>query len=136
MFLIFGIDEKTKPIEYIKTMVCSNCGKYGRYEIYMTYICFSIFFLPIIKWNKHYYVKTTCCGTLYELNKDIGNRIRNGENIDIRKEDLIAINYDNNNQGYYNNSQGYYNNGEKRCAYCGYIAPQDYIYCPKCGGKL
>lgn len=128
MLLIFGVDEKTKSIEYIKTMVCSNCGKYGRYEIYMTYTCFSLFFLPIIKWNKHYYVKTTCCSTLYELNKDIGNRIKNGENIDITEEYLTTINYGNKNQGYYNN-------GEKRCTYCGYIGQGDYMYCPRCGGK-
>lgn len=31
-----------------------------------------MFFIPCIKWNKHYYVRTSCCNTLYELDPEMG----------------------------------------------------------------
>lgn len=131
MFFIFGIDTKRRLIEYDRMIICNNCGRYGRYEVYMTYMCFSLFFIPIIKWNKHYYVKTTCCSMLYELNKNIGDKIKNGENIEITEKDLTIITYENNNGwGYSNNIQ------DKKCMNCGYVGANDFEYCPKCGRKL
>ena len=34
-----------------------------------------MFFIPCIKWNKHYYVRTSCCNTLYELDPEMGKAI-------------------------------------------------------------
>lgn len=34
-------------------------------------------------WNKHYFVITSCCNTLYGLDSAIGKRIARGEEIEI-----------------------------------------------------
>lgn len=43
-----------------------------------------MFFIPCIKWNKHYYVRTSCCNTLYELDPEMGKAIARGEQVLIR----------------------------------------------------
>lgn len=131
MFFVFGINSGSKPIEYVKSILCNRCGKYGRYEVTMTYMCFSLFFIPIFKWNKQYYVKTTCCGTLYTLDPAIGKRIQKGENIEFSEEDLTLIR-----AGFHNGWS--YSNAEKslHCSNCGFETTEDFIYCPKCGGRL
>lgn len=131
MFFICGINPVRRAIKYEKMIICNKCGKYGRYEVYMTYMCFNIFFIPIIKWDKHYYVETTCCGALYELNEYIGKKLKNGENIDITEKDLTNISYKNN-KGWSDHN----NISDKKCMDCGYISPRDFEYCPKCGKKL
>lgn len=131
MFFICGINPVRKAINYERLIICSKCGNYGRYEVYMTYMCFSIFFIPIIKWDKHYYIETTCCSTLYELDKNIGDKIKNGGNIEITEKDLTIISYEN------NNGWGFSNNMyDKKCVNCGYVGAEDFEYCPKCGRKL
>lgn len=129
MFLIFGIDTVRREIPYDKLIICSKCGRYGRYNIYLVCKCFSLFFIPIFKWDRHYYVESTCCGPIFELNQEVGNRLRNGENIEITEQDLIFIG--NNNERSY--SHYTYN---KNCINCGYVAQEDFEYCPKCGHKL
>ena len=43
----------------------------------------SLFFIPTIKWNRRYYVRTSCCGRIYELDPQIGKRIERGERVEI-----------------------------------------------------
>ena len=50
-----------------------------------------MFFIPCIKWNKHYYVRTSCCNTLYELDPEMGKAIARGEQVLIRPEHLQRI---------------------------------------------
>lgn len=40
-----------------------------RYQVYMTYMYFSFFFIPLFKWNKRFYVKMSCCDAVYELTR-------------------------------------------------------------------
>ena len=56
MFFIGGISNGEKKLDYIQSTVCPRCEAFGRMEVYMTYMCFSLFFIPIFKWNKKYYV--------------------------------------------------------------------------------
>ena len=64
MFFIGGITQGTKELVYnAAAMICGRCGRYGRYQVFMTYMCLSFFFIPIFKWGRKYYVKTSCCGT-------------------------------------------------------------------------
>lgn len=122
MFFIMGISNGEKKLDYVKTIICSHCSKFGRYEIFMTYTYLSLFFIPIFKWNRHFYVKTTCCQELYELNPIIGKKILHGEDTDIKEEHLTFV------KGHYNFS--------KQCSNCGYTTSSDYVYCPKCGKQL
>lgn len=122
MFFVFGISTKEKEIDFTQTIICPGCGSYGRLEVFMTYTYFSLFFIPIFKWNKKYYVRSTCCGSLFTINEDLGKSIENGQRNRIEESDLhpININY----------------NKERVCPTCNYSINNDFEYCPKCGRKL
>jgi hypothetical protein len=123
VFLIFGISSGRKKLDFHQAMVCAVCGGYGRYEVFMEYMYFSLFFLPIFKWNKTYYVKSSCCGSIYRIDKELGGRIARGENVTLREEDLQPV-------------QTGHKYGRKRCSRCGFETEEDYQYCPKCSNPL
>ena len=91
MFFIMGITQGRKSFDYNQMMVCEHCGSYGRYQVYMTYMCLSLFFIPCLKWDRQYYVQSTCCNTVYSLAPEIGKRIARGDNIEIRPEHLTRV---------------------------------------------
>ena len=91
MFFILGITDGRKDFEFTQTMICNICGKYGRYQVFMTYTVLSLFFIPCFKWNKHYYVQTSCCGTLYELDPKFGKQIARGEQVEILPQHLSQV---------------------------------------------
>lgn len=123
MFFIGGISSKQSQLDFHQTMVCPRCGQYGHYEVFMEYLYFSFFFIPLFKWNKKYYVKSSCCNTIYTISKELGSRIEKGENVIIKDEDLQLV-YD-----------GKWNAG-RRCPHCGGEIDQNYQYCPHCGSPL
>lgn len=49
MFFIMGITQGRKNFNYDQMIVCEHCGSYGRYQVYMTYMCLSLFFIPCLK---------------------------------------------------------------------------------------
>ncbi|CVI73499.1 hypothetical protein BN3660_03142 [Eubacteriaceae bacterium CHKCI004] len=123
MFFIMGITQGRKDFNFNQMVICSHCGSYGRYQVYMTYMCLSLFFLPVFKWNKQYYVQMSCCHTLYALDPVIGKRIDRGEDIEILPEHLTEV-------------QTGWRSRYKRCGNCGFETQEDYEYCPKCGRKF
>jgi len=92
----------------------------------MTYSYFSLFFIPIIKWNRHYYVQMSCCSTVCELDQEVGRRLAHGEQPDITEKDLTLVQAGRRVSGW----------NRKRCENCGYETEEDFEYCPKCGTKL
>ena len=90
MFFIMGITDGRKDFDFLQAILCNVCGRYGQYRVFMTYTVLSLFFIPCFKWNKHYYVQTSCCDTVYELDPEVGKRITRGENVEIRPEDLTC----------------------------------------------
>lgn len=124
MFFIMGITDGRKDLDFAQTILCNICGRYGRYNVFMTYTVLSLFFIPCFKWNKHYYVQTSCCGTVYELNPEIGKAIARGEQVEIRTEHLSRVN------------QSGYRYQYKHCSHCGYETSEDFEYCPKCGNRF
>lgn len=123
MFFIMGINQGQKELAHNQLIICDHCGAYGRFQICMTYMYLSLFFIPIFKWNKRFLVKTTCCGTVYELNPEVGKAIARGEEVTIKPEDLTVIQ---------TSSRGHY----KRCTACGYETQEDFEFCPKCGNRF
>ncbi|MEA4815510.1 MAG: zinc ribbon domain-containing protein [Lachnospiraceae bacterium] len=121
MFFIFAISPKIKDIDFTQTVVCKSCGKYGRLNVFVRYMSFSIFFIPIIRWGKKYFVKSSCCGKIYSIDKEIGRAIEFGEIHELSETDLNET------------SGGGY---ESVCPSCGYPINEDFEYCPKCGKKL
>jgi hypothetical protein len=84
---------------------------------------FSLFFIPIFKWNMIYSVKSSCCGSIYTISKELGSRIARGEDISLREEDLQPVRTE-------------HFSGRKRCSECGFETQEDYQYCPKCSNPL
>lgn len=125
MFFMMGITDGRKELNYSQTEICSVCGCYGRYQVFMTYTVLSLFFIPCFKWNRHYYVQTSCCNTLYELDREVGRRIERGENVRILAEHLQKLG---------SGRTGY--TAYKRCLNCGYETTEDFVFCPKCGARL
>lgn len=123
MFFIMGISQGRKDFSYDHMFICDRCGSYGRYQVFMTYMYFSFFFIPIFKWNKAYYVQTTCCGTVYALDPEIGRRIAAGENIEILPQHLTMV-------------QPGHRGSYRKCSQCGYETQEDFEYCPKCGRRF
>ncbi len=123
MFFIMGITDGNKELKYDGggMNICKSCGAYTRYIVYMTYMCLSLFFIPTIKWGKKYYVRTSCCGSVYELNEEKGKMIARGENVNITDSDLTPVSE---------------KKRHKICRICGYETNEDFEYCPKCGGKF
>ena len=126
MFFIMGITDGRKDFDFLQNILCTVCGRYGRYQVFMTYTVLSLFFIPCFKWNKHYYVQTSCCGTVYELDTEIGKMIARGEIVEIRDEDLQRTGNSN-----YSSFIQY-----KTCKNCGYTTDEDFQFCPKCGQEL
>ena len=124
MFFMMAITDERKDLEYMKTVICDVCGRYGRYSVFMTYTVLSLFLIPCFKWNRNYYVQMSCCGTLYELNAEIGKAIARGEHVDILPEHLTKV------------AQGSTSAGHKHCNGCGYETDEDFEYCPKCGRRF
>ncbi len=89
---MMGITDGRKDFDFNQVITCDECGRYGRYQVYMTYMVLSLFFIPCFKWNRHYYVQTTCCNALYELDPEIGRRIARGEDVEILPQHLQRVN--------------------------------------------
>lgn len=121
MFLMIGINDARRDLDYSRMVVCDSCGAYGRYQLFMTCTVLSLFLIPLFRWNRRYYVRMSCCETLYELDGEIGGRIARGEDAEIRPEHLTLVN------------RQY---AGRRCANCGYTTREDFDFCPKCGHKF
>lgn len=122
MFFMMGITDGRRDLEFSQLAVCKACGAYGRYSVFMTYTVLSLFFIPCFKWNRKYFVQSSCCGSMLRLRDDIGRRIADGEEVEILPEHLEEV-----------NRQNY---SCKRCANCGYSTGEDFDFCPKCGNHL
>ena len=125
MFLIMGISNGQKELDYTSDglNICKNCGAYCRYRVYCTYMSFTLFFIPLFKWSKKYMVECLNCGTIFDIDKEIGKRIEYGENVTISSDVLEA-------------SASFSDLQYKKCFNCGYMTEPDFDYCPKCGNKL
>lgn len=122
MFFAIGVSDKEEKLEYDEGLIlCDVCGNYGRYEVYLVCSVFYLFFFPVYRWNYRYYVRTTCCNSVYELDPEVGEAIEEGERVLIRQRDLHLL----------NKGRSY-----KKCSYCGYETSQDFDFCPKCGNKF
>ncbi len=121
MFFMMGITEGHKELDFHQPVVCPGCGAYGSYSVFMTYMVLSLFFIPVLKWKRQYFVRTSCCGRLYRLEPEVGKRVAEGQQVEIRPGQLEPM-------------EGCY--GQRRCGNCGYTTAEDFEYCPKCGQRF
>ena len=86
MFFIGGIFQGKKEFEHFRqTIVCKKCGRLCSISVFMTYTCFSFFFIPLFKWGKQYYAVSNCCHTIYAIDAELGKAIEHGESVTLRK---------------------------------------------------
>ena len=97
MFFIIGLTTGRKDLKFNQMVICSR---------------------------KQYFVQTSCCGTVYRLDPEVGKRVARGEELEIRQEDLEPV------------SGGWPGGQMKRCPNCGYTTDEDFTFCPKCGGRF
>lgn len=116
------MSSKQEELDFSQTLICKTCGVYGRLEAFMTYSYFSLFFIKILKWNKKYFIRTACCGSIYKIDETLGKRIKRGESVKIEEWDLEAVN------------QNY--KQVKRCKSCNYTIEDEFEFCPRCGEKV
>lgn len=122
MFFIFGIDTKEEYLNFSDLRVCKVCGSYGRYEAFVRYQAFSLFFIPIFKWGRRYFLRSTCCSSVFEIDQSLGRNLEAGRISEISDSDLhlVASSY----------------RRTKTCPSCSYQADPSFDYCPRCGEKL
>ena len=132
MFFMMAITDGRKDLKFSQMIICDVCGKYGRYQVFMTYTVLSLFFIPCFKWNRHYYVQTSCCNTIYELDPEVGKRLLRGEEVEITESDL-TLRQDGNGNPWTGSDASH---RHKVCPSCGFETEEDFSYCPKCGKPL
>lgn len=122
MFFMIGITDREKELEYSGKMItCPGCGRLASMQVYMTYTVLLLFFIPCFWWNRRYYVRTSCCGSVFELSSEKGESIRRGDAVDISEYDLNTV---------------FQGRPVKRCPNCGYETDEDFDFCPKCSNVL
>ncbi len=126
MFFMAGVTQDSRELDYDRTVICAACGRYGHYRVFMTCMVLSIFFIPVFRWNRRYFVEMSCCGQLYELDPEKGRAIERGLDAEIGPDDLVPA-----------GGQGAGGGSILRCPDCGFTtADEDFAYCPRCGRKL
>ncbi len=157
MFLMIGITNGQKDLDYDQTVICSACGRYGHYQVFMTFTQLLLFFIPVFRWNRQYFVRMSCCDTLYSLDPEVGARIARGEDVTIQPGDLYPVNGISGNpspNGYSSPAENVYGTNvpvnqtgvidvpkapakmHKRCVICGYETEEPFEYCPMCGQRF
>jgi len=119
MFFVMGIDQKEQELALDQTVICPVCGRYGHLRVFLVYTCFSLFFIPLFKWGKHYYARMSCCGASCELGPELGKRVARGEVTSLDPSELP-----------------FSGGGRPVCPNCGAPAEPGFAYCPRCGAKL
>ncbi len=128
MFLIMGIEQGSRQLEFDQLVVCGSCGKFGHIQVFMTYTYLMLFFIPVFKWDRHYYAKMSCCGARCELDPELGRQIEKGQVTALAESQLHFTGG--------NDGDGSGAGTHKVCSSCGYTTDEDYDFCPKCGKKF
>ncbi len=123
MIFIGGMSSKQEKLDFAQSILCSTCSRFGNLEVFMEYTYLSVFFIPVMKWNRRYYARSTCCGRLYSISEEIGERIRRGEHVTLSESDLQPV------------LQGHAS-FVPRCPRCGHELEGDFRFCPDCGSPL
>ncbi|MEA4832076.1 MAG: zinc ribbon domain-containing protein [Oscillospiraceae bacterium] len=125
MFLIFGIDQARKQLNSDRNVVCPVCGAFGHLNLWVEYTYFMLFFIPIFKWNRHYFARLSCCGAVCELDTEQGRDIeRKRKNLD--SIDISSLNF----------TRPGFQSGVWSCPDCGFESDDNFSFCPKCGRKF
>lgn len=119
MFFIMGVNDRQETLRRENMIVHSACARYGMVEIQMIQSVFSLFFIPLIRFNRRYYAYFHCCDRSYPIRKEAGEELRSSPERELRESDLLEATHQN-----------------PRCRSCGYLLQEDFEFCPKCGDPI
>ncbi len=120
MFLIMGIQDKTKVESYSNDLPCHKCDGHKGFELYTKYNYFHIFFIPVWTWGHRFSVKCNQCESYYYVKEESQIKAKSSEKsftywdlqpANIRKDVFV----------------------HKKCVKCGFELEDDFEFCPKCG---
>lgn len=134
---IFGIDQAYKELGTRNNIVCPSCSAWSHLLISKTYTYFHVFFIPTFRWNTRYLARAACCGTLFELDPEVGAELEqtwrhdpSASGSDIRAEHLRPLGQ--------RSASG--RQATMTCPHCGQVIADaqatGYQYCPFCGKSL
>ena len=122
-FFIFGIEDRQKDIRDFPNVICPDCGRYSSATFFEHHTYLHIFFIPTFRWNRRYFLKLRCCGTVYETDAAYAKELKTADTIDFSRFTKIS-------------------DGDSRfydmfatCAHCGKSYDGSFSYCPYCGAK-
>lgn len=69
MFVIWGFGSRRKYTDVVTKDTCGACGTEQVMSVVMDYGCFTLFFIPIIKFGKKYYEVCPHCGAGRQITK-------------------------------------------------------------------
>lgn len=122
MIILYGTKTKTKDLDISGLRICKDCGSNNdNYEAFVEYNVFTLFFLPVFRWGRKYYLRSNCCSALFEIDPAVGKELENGRISTIDNEDLVQI------------GRGY---NPTTCQHCGYEADANFPTCPSCGKNM
>ncbi len=92
---------------------CHTCDCMGEIELIRICQCFRLFFIPLFKWHKKYYLKHSC-GAQIEITEEVAMHIVTGQ------VDLSSM--------YFSHKVD-----QNVCTHCGQPLKEGFAYCPYCG---
>lgn len=121
MFLIFGFTNGQNSIgtRRCRFFTCCSTGDTMAY-VTCTYQQFTLFFIPLFRFNKRYLVTCPGCGMVYEIPKEEGQRLERDYAAEINPNLMYAVHRSN----------------KKICPNCKCAVDQNSRYCPNCGTSL
>ncbi len=121
MFLIFGITNGANDLGVRKCEFFSCCAsREVMAAVTCTFQQFTLFFIPLFRFGKRYFVSCPNCGTVYEIRKDEGKRLERDYAAEINPDALFIV-------------QGA---NKKICPGCKCSVAPNCRYCPNCGASL
>lgn len=118
---VFGIDSRESEIKGFAGVVCPDCGRLTQAVLFTRYTYLHIFFIPTLRWNRKYYVKLRCCGSLWEAQEGYAKQLKGIDALDMSRLKKVT--------------EGFGEGGFAACADCGRRFDESFSYCPYCGAK-
>ena len=121
MFFLIGITSGSATVGSRRCGRFPCCGVYGSYAVVTcAYQQFTLFFIPLFRFGRRYFVSCPHCGTVFELERDEGRRVARDAGAEIDPERLHRIAAPR----------------VRFCPNCGTNVGPESHFCPNCGTKL
>ena len=88
MSTLYSRKTKTKQLDFHQNIDCPVCNRPGSLKAYKSYRQLSVNFIPLFKYKKKWYIKTTCCGERYEISRETGEAVERKQKTSFTFDEL------------------------------------------------